>query len=643
MKTDLLLVLPMLALQNEPRGWPGMDELPAIVEQHGLRENLESFRAQFATLLAQVRAERRLSFFEYATREPWKAPRQGLELTDRLAAAAGGRKLDLGAVVDEARALCDQERTAVEIPERPLAREIPFSTRIADVEELLRRAAAAVDEALADVDPIDRPDLREALLELFDELTGTVYVHEDPDHVAAWESFKKIRMGALLRAAALLAPLADLAFAERFYASLQAERPPRAGKVEGVRGTLLYACETDLGWILVGSAGANEYDLPVAFLFDLGGDDRYGPLATRSDLDQPINVVIDRADDDRYEADEDLAQGAGILGVSLLVDIEGKDHYRARRLAQGAGLAGVGMLVDHAGDDVYEADALAQGVGAFGTGIFVDRAGDDQCTSHLYSQGFGAPSSVGILIDARGDDVRTARGKYPSSYGTENEFSSFSMGSGLGFRTLDLTTTKAAGGVGVLLDCEGNDRSTVGEFGFGVGYFAGSGIVRDLAGDDEVHASRYGIATGAHYGLGIVLDDGGNDLWSCPYTASCAGNWDLTLSYLFDASGDDRYVSAGIGLGSATITSLAVLVDSAGKDEYQNAGDYCFGNGGHEEDILRASKCISLFVDLGGGEDSYPPISLRPAPDNGTETVRRKVDTKDGSTKETGVGVFVDR
>ncbi len=643
MKTAPLLVLPLLALQKENVSWPGIDELPLLIESHGLRAEVDAFRGHYATFLAQVGAERRLSFFEYATREPWAVPGAAIELTDRIAAAAGGRKLALPALVDEARGLIDVERVPVEIPERLFARELPFSERIADLEDLLRRAADAIDEALADIDPSERPALRAALVAVFDELTRTVYVHDRPEHVATWERFKQIRLGPLLRAADLLAPLADPEYAARFYDSVQLERPEKPSKVDGVRGNLLYAKESELGWILVGAAGANEYDLPVAFLFELGGDDRYGPLATRSDVDRPVNVVIDRDGNDRYESTDDLAQACGLFGASLLVDIEGKDHYSAPRLSQGAGLAGVGMLVDHAGDDVYEADALAQGAGAFGVGILVDRAGDDRCTGLLYSQGFAAPESVGMLIDARGDDVRNARGKYPSSYGTENEFSSFSMGCGLGFRSLDPATTKAAGGVGVLVDCAGNDRSTVGEFGFGVGYFAGSGIVRDMAGNDEVHGSRYGIATGAHYGLGIVLDDGGDDLWSNPYTASCAGNWDLALSYLLDAAGDDHYVSAGIGLGSATITSLAVLVDGDGTDSYENPGDYSFGNGGHEEDVDRETKSILMFLDLGRRTDTYSVSTLKPAPENDAETVRRKVDTKDGVTKESGVGVFVDR
>jgi hypothetical protein len=202
-----------------------------------------------------------------------------------------------------------------------------------------------------------------------------------------------------------------------------------------------------------------------------------------------------------------------------------------------------------------------------------------------------------------------------------------------------------------LLDLAGDDHSSVGEFGHGIGYFEGVGIARDLGGNDEVQASRYGIATGAHYGIGIVLDDAGDDFWRNPYTACLAGNWDLTLSFFLDREGDDRYEAGGIGLGSATITSFSCFVDGAGKDSYSMSGSTCFANCGHPEDIGRKSTCVALFLDLGGERDSYPEKSpLNPAPANDLECARHQTHTraegegeaKTETTAETGVGVFLD-
>jgi hypothetical protein len=249
----------------------------------------------------------------------------------------------------------------------------------------------------------------------------------------------------------------------------------------------------------------------------------------------------------------------------------------------------------------------------------------------------------GLLLDLRGDDRRVAGGKYPSSQLTLGEYAAYSMGVGLGLRSESANIQPIAGGIGLLVDALGEDRYEVGEFGFGTGYFLGIGIVRDLAGNDEVHASRFGIATAAHLGVGLVLDDEGDDLWSNPHPVACGAGWDLGLAFLLDAEGDDRYVTDGLGPASATITSLGVLIDAAGRDVYSASGLHAFGNGGHELDVARRSKCLAFFLDLGGEADVYPESPLRPRPANAVETLRRQVSSSEGVTKETGVGVFVDR
>jgi hypothetical protein len=333
-----------------------------------------------------------------------------------------------------------------------------------------------------------------------------------------------------------------------------------------------------------------------------------------------------------------------VLGVSLLCDFAGDDRYTAGRLAQGAGFAGVGILWDRAGDDRYEADALGQGAGGFGCGLLLDSAGDDLCQARLDAQGFGWPRGVGLLADALGDDRRAASGGYPSTYGTAGEWSGNSQGAGFGFRTMDGVNPKLGGGYGVLLDGAGNDRSEVGEFGFGIGYFYGCGIVRDFGGDDQVDASRYGIATGAHNGIGIVFDDAGNDRYANPHTASIAGNWDLELSFFVDAQGDDQYHAEGIGLGGSTITSLAVFADLAGDDVYQLGSDLGFGSCGHASDVERGSRSWAFFLDLGRGKDQYPSGSpLVPAPANDVECLRRREESSGEKRAVSGVGVFLDR
>lgn len=51
-----------------------------------------------------------------------------------------------------------------------------------------------------------------------------------------------------------------------------------------------------------------------------------------------------------------VSQGAGFLGVGMLVDQEGDDAFSSFRLSQGAGVVGIGLLWDRAGDDRYQVD-----------------------------------------------------------------------------------------------------------------------------------------------------------------------------------------------------------------------------------------------------------------------------------------------
>ncbi len=637
---NTLLLLLALAPQDGP-SWPGLEALTRSVSEHEITEPHDRFVEQLAGYLAYAKAQHQLELFEEMTRSPLEAPARAIELTDRLAAAASVP--DLAALLREAAAMLDREPPEGVDLEPLLAEDVGFEERLSGILAVLRAGAGEVDAAFAPVEIGMRAELPERVLSEYEVLRGNVYVHTVPAHVVTWDVIRTVDQDALLRAAAGLCALADPRVADALVTSLRADRPSRPKRVEGVTGRLLFARETELGWVLIGSSVANTYDLPVAFLLDLGGADRYSPRTTRSGLDQPVNLVIDLAGDDEHGGAPEPGQGCGYFGVSMLVDREGDDVYRGEAHVQGAGVVGVGILLDASGDDTYEGDSYAQGSGAFGVGILVDHAGHDRMRSHIYSQGFAAPASVGLLIDVAGNDERTAKGKYPSSYGTEGEFSSHSQGSGLGFRTLDGTTKKAAGGFGILVDGGGNDVSTVGEFGFGVGYFMGTGIVRDMGGNDRVEASRYGIATGAHYGVGIVLDDGGDDFWRNEHTASLAGNWDLTLSFLLDAAGDDEYHGAGISLGGATITSLAAFVDADGKDSYATSGANCFANAGHPQDLDRKGRSLAFFLDLGGDEDVYPGVSLDPPPANDLELVRRRNHTKDETTAETGVGVFIDR
>ena len=62
-----------------------------------------------------------------------------------------------------------------------------------------------------------------------------------------------------------------------------------------------------------------------------------------------------------FRASSPGVQGGAILGVSMLVNLEGGNRYEARDVAQGSCLAGVGILLDYGGNNVYRGLRRVQG------------------------------------------------------------------------------------------------------------------------------------------------------------------------------------------------------------------------------------------------------------------------------------------
>jgi hypothetical protein len=190
------------------------------------------------------------------------------------------------------------------------------------------------------------------------------------------------------------------------------------------------------------------------------------------------------------------------------------------------------------------------------------------------------------------------------------------------------------------VDGGGKDITKAGEFSSGMGYYFGMVIVRDVAGDDESIASRYGLPAGAHLGIGVFIDDRGNDAYSDHAPASLSGDWDLTIAWLIDRSGDDAYRAAGITFGTATITSFAALIDDSGEDRYDASGsDYSFAGSSHDEDADRDSQSLGLFLDLGGSKDAYSGFAVSPPLADGSSFVRNRTSKE----KPSGAGLFLDR
>jgi hypothetical protein len=592
------------------------DEQAAVLKE--MRRRAELYPALFKTPLCLK-----------GLGDPWGAmtdlERHGLDI----AAAAREGLAGLPRLLDRLSAALG--KPAAEVAEVPRGKLVSLDDHVRYLTAVLDRARAQRDEALAKLSPADRQFLFSWPTQLIptfgpqaglDDRTRTVLKNDRALCAFVQDSYDWPKF---VGAARTLAALADPGYLASLKQALESARPIDE-KVPGVTGELLYKKETRHGLILFGGKGPNTYDLkvPVALLVDLGGDDHYkGLIASGFDADHPHSVVIDLAGNDTYEAGElGLATGrAG--GVGLLIDLAGNDTYKLPPGAGGTGFGGIGILCDVAGDDYYAGSRLTQGAAVGGLGLLLDLAGDDRYTSWGLALGFGGPVGVGAVIDVAGRDSYQCGKHYPSGYNASDapgakpddprfQYDCFGLGMGMGRRVVPPTDEgnafSLAGGVGMVIDLAGNDRSDSSNFSQACGYFFGTGLKLDLAGDDEHGAARYGHAAGAHYGLGLFIDYAGKDTYtSTGPTYNCGCAWDHSAFLFIDAGaqGDTYRLDRSGGLGMADIGSWAVFADLGGRDRYRAGGG----------PAAATQKALAVFYDA-GGEDDYAGVkgsASRPA------------------------------
>ncbi len=379
---------------------------------------------------------------------------------------------------------------------------------------------------------------------------------------------------------------------------------------------------------LCGGGNDTHPRLPYLLLIDTGGDDIYYGGGATLTLENAVSFLIDLAGNDRYGDDAETLQkplverekregkggmafGGATLGYAILADLAGDDLYRTQSAGLGAARFGVGMLLDLQGNDLYDAYAFAQGAGLAGVGALIEREGRDQYACFYESQGFGAVKGFGALIDALGDDVYTAHPmpiEFPSPQTAERNVS-MAQGAGYGRRADYLDGRSWAGGVGVLIEVQGNDRYVCGVFGQGVGYWGGVGMLIDLQGDDVREGVWYVQGAGAHFAIGYLEDRLGNDRYLASMNMAMGAGHDFSIGYLIDFDGSDEYNAPSLALGGANANGIGIFVDLAGDDLYQarrNEANFGRANPIGRGTLRERGFALGLFLDA-GGNDSYPP------------------------------------
>ncbi len=214
--------------------------------------------------------------------------------------------------------------------------------------------------------------------------------------------------------------------------------------------------------LLIDFAGRDRYDgqeinqgfgiWGSGLLADLGGDDLYNSHYFAQGVGAPkgLGLLLDTTGDDEYYATglrastysvpgifKGSSQGFGIGfreyasgGIGILLDAQGKDHFRAGNFSQGGGyFFGLGILKNGGSEnDIYFGSRYAQGFSAHSAaGILLDDGGNDRYVGRVGAfQAAAWDLGSAMLIDKGGDDVYDPSGKsFAQGAAANNGFSLF--------------------------------------------------------------------------------------------------------------------------------------------------------------------------------------------------------------------------
>lgn len=410
--------------------------------------------------------------------------------------------------------------------------------------------------------------------------------------------------------------------------------------------------------VLSGGRDSRHAAEPALLIIDTGGDDEYLGAAANRSASNWLSVCIDSCGNDRYLSDAALrtasattwsgrkktagyGPAAALYGVAVLVDLKGSDLYRSHRPGIGSATYGVAALVDAEGDDQYDGYINAEGYAYHGLGLLEDAKGNDRYTAMNQAQGHGGVRGFGLLLDREGSDAYVgddATLDFPAPQ-TKDHNVSMMQGAAYGRRADYLDAHSLSGGIGALIDVQGDDSYSCGVFGQGIGYWEGVGILLDGSGSDQYFGQWYVQGASAHFAVGYLQDDLGNDSYRAMMNMAQGAGHDFGPGYLLDLAGDDRYEAPNLSLGAGNANGMGLLYEASGNDTYESKG-LTLGKASESAkgSLRERALCLGVFVDL-GGQDAYPSAATwaSNAKSVANWTARRE------PASESQVGVFLDR
>jgi hypothetical protein len=546
----------------------------------------------------------RLSWYDHLLRNPLRAPAEAEEFTRTLHKAIVDDPSGLGPVLATAAEKLDLGKRKT----RGFVAAGSPREALDAVKQALVEAQAGYAAALA---PLNKGEIQELVSYLYPVLVGQNHIgHTINDRGTGrrlCDLMEKMDRGAMIDAAAALAPLSDPALLR------QLKQLPADGDVAvaGVTGRVVARIDTPAGAIVIGKGG-NTYQLDnmpgVAAVIGLGGGNVYYEGSTS--LERPVLVVLNLGGGNFFRASSPGVQGSAILGISMLVNLEGGNRYEAQDVAQGAALAGVGMLIELGGNNKYHGVRRVQGHALGGVGVLISRGGHNDYHAALWAQGMGGPLGFGLLEDLGGGDHYYCGGLYPNSYKPETPgYEGFGQGVGAGIRQ------SADGGIGVLLNGGGHNVYEFDYLSHGGGYWCGLGFARDFGGYSqrliarkafygeertEQLFQRFGCGWGCHYALGFCFDDRGNSTYEGTIMGSGMA-WDCSVGVLCSFGGKDHYTATGgLTQGCGAQAGLGILFHYGGDSVWDGWNQGYASPGISYHHLPECGGNFSFLINYGG-------------------------------------------
>ena len=194
-------------------------------------------------------------------------------------------------------------------------------------------------------------------------------------------------------------------------------------------------------------------------------------------INRPVLANINLGGHNVYQSSKPAVQGGSILGISMIVNAEGGNHYEGQDMCQASTIGGVGIIVEFGGDNVYRGRCRVQGQAIGGLAVIIGHGSGNNFHAGMWAQGLGGPLGFGIVDDIGGHDHYYLGGLFVNSYKPETPgYEGFGQGLGAGIRQV------ACGGIGMLLNGGGHNVYEFDYLAHGGGYWCGIGFARDFGG-----------------------------------------------------------------------------------------------------------------------------------------------------------------